>query len=361
VTEIVLLKSPIPSDDILRITALLSKADIFTAAFTADPTILYDPTQFLIEQVRSGTQTQLLADRNIVTDWIALGEGAPAGSSHRIAAAVMAFAQCGEILIESNTALYELAASAGNQKPQSELRLFRLLNNLAPSHWFDVALARQERLPLSDICNLPPREENIFDFEMPLRSWRRNYVIVLRIGYLALKKGVSRQKIEDLMDWMYRDFLFSGPALAMAMRYFAPNARKQGLFKNLESPDRERTILGAKNAAWDLTLLHQWLKMIERQNSENLLTILASCDSMLHEIARALACEETPNMRDPLEKYLFSLWGDQKGKRIFESYSQLIKDAKNPKRALNQGPGPNVINDLISQGEALLRNWTPQT
>lgn len=140
-----------------------------------------------------------------------------------------------------------------------------------------------------------------------------------------------------LMEWMYRDFLFSAPALAMAMRYFAPDAPKRGLLKNIQSPDREKAILGARNAAWDMTLLHQWLKMIGRQNSENILTILASRDLMLHQIARALACEEIPNMPDPLEQYIFNLWGDQKGRRNFDSYLRLRHDAENPERTVFGG------------------------
>jgi hypothetical protein len=37
-----------------------------------------------------------------------------------------------------------------------------------------------------------------------------------------------------------------------------------------------------------------------------------------------------------------------------------MKDAENSERTLNKNPGPNAIDDLISQGEMLVRNWTPK-
>ncbi len=146
---------------------------------------VYDPLTYIQQRLTSGTETILLADRNIFTRWLALMNGAAAGPEHRIVAAVTAFAQRGDIIIEPSLALYEAAATAGRDAANKELRQFRIADNLEPVYWADVALSRAATLSPTRQPT-PPRVGQV-DFEMPLRSWRRNYVLSLKMAELALR------------------------------------------------------------------------------------------------------------------------------------------------------------------------------
>jgi hypothetical protein len=92
---------------------------------------------------------------------------------------------------------------------------------------------------------------------MPLRMWRRNYVLALKVAALALDGGQTETLVEKLFDLMYSQYVFLAPSTVLALCYFSPNSPKKGLFKQIRSRDRERAIAGIKNATWDLTLIHQ--------------------------------------------------------------------------------------------------------
>lgn len=355
---LVIHRLPLDQRDVESITDLLRGQDVFTPSFVTTGTDVYNPLTYAQQQIIAGTKTILLADRNVFTRWLALLKGAVAEPEHRIVAAVMAFAQCAGIVIEPNLALYEAAATAGSNAANEELRQFRIADNLEPECWADVALGQSTKLSFTQPPD-PPSVQSV-DFEMPLHRWRRNYIIALKLAKLALRGGKAESQMAELLHWMYEDFLIGGPASILAVNYLAPNSDRKGLLKNLWSPDRERAVLGVRNAAWDLTLLSDWISRVQEQERRNELSLLCSLDRKVIEFARLLTDEspEEPTAVSPLSRIYESLWGPAAGRRLATLAESHLNDAGNPARQLNRPEEVGYYVDrLIQEGEAFIRNW----
>jgi hypothetical protein len=349
---------PLESPQVEAITTLLRERGVFVPTFRPGDIDIYDPITYRIEALHLNTETQLLADRNLVTRWISLVSEHPCTPEHRVAAAVMAFAQCANIVIEPSIALYEVAATNGNTAANKELHNFRVADNLSTTYWAEIVLSNSTSLvlPKGVLPIVPLRAE--VDFEMPLRRWRRLYVVALKIAELELRGGDSFRNMMEILRWMYEDFLISAPSVMLACHYLAPNSNRKRLLKNPRSPDRERAIAGVKNATWDLTLLTEWLTRISAQNERNTLTLLCSLDEKVLSFARALA-EVTPTP-DQSEITFRSFWGPTYGTRLAAQLQSYEDTADNPDRQIHKVAGQMPLDDLICKGEQILRNWHPK-
>jgi hypothetical protein len=196
---------------------------------------------------------------------------------------------------------------------------------------------------------------------VPLRTWRRNYVLALKAAALALGGGQTATLIERLFDWMYSQYLFLAPSTVLALCYFSPNGPKKGLFKQIQSTDRERAIAGIKNATWDLTLIHEWLDMVRGQRTNNTINLLGSLDKKLHTIARSiLAFTDSDTVVETWRRQLFdSLWGIRTDTQLYSKILQHYKDAENPARLANRVHDQRPIDELILEGEQEIRKWCP--
>lgn len=358
---IVIHRLPLDQRDVEEIAALLRSKDIFTPSFITAGADVYSPLTYLKERLRSGTETILLADRNVLTRWLAMADGELAEQPHRVAAAVMAFCQCAGVKIEPNIPLYEAAATAGSPAANEELRRFRVADNLHPTFWADVALGRSVKLPPPGQQPDPPPTKPV-DFGMPLRRWRRNYIIALKIAELELRGGGGEARMAELLRWVYEDFLIGGPAVILAAYYLAPNSGRRGLLKGVRSDDRERAVRGVRNAAWDLTLLSTWLDAIQTQEERNTLTLLCSLDHKVIEFARLLTDKEAvrPTSESAWTKVFESLWGQAAGRRLSALLDSYLSKADSPARRLNMPSDPDYVDRLIRDGEAFIRGWKPR-
>jgi hypothetical protein len=162
---------------------------------------------------------------------------------------------------------YEATVAGESEATKQELVQFRIADNLDIKHWVDLALGRKHKLSLTD-DELPtiPNKTSEIDFEMRLRRWVRNYIILLKLAELELKGLKRNRQITELATWMYQDFIIGGPALMFAIHYLGPNSERSGLLKNLRSADRERALRGIRNASWDVTLLSEWIRRAGEQN-----------------------------------------------------------------------------------------------
>ena len=237
----------------------------------------------------------------------------------RVAAAALAFCQCCGILVEPNIALYEIAAESGNEATNREEAIFRIVDNSNPRLLAEIALGHSDRTPQLFITleNMPPNKD--IDFTMPIRMWRRNYVLALKAAELALDGGRTEILVEKLFDWMYSQYVFLAPSTVLALCYFSPNGHRKGLFKQIRSEDRERAIAGIKNASWDLTLIHQWLDMVRGQHTNNTINLLGSLDKKLHTVARSIITFTDSNeVVEAWRRELFdSLWGIKANTRLY--------------------------------------------
>jgi hypothetical protein len=116
-----------------------------------------------------------------------------------------------------------------------------------------------------------------------------------------------------------------------------------------------------QNAAWDLSLLSEWIRRIQEQEEQNVLTLLCSFDKKVNEFARRLA-DSSPVSASPtavIANIFETLWGAPAGRRLTALVESYLSRANNPNRQINQPDEAGLIDDLISTGETLLRDWKP--
>ena len=353
---------PLSTEDDKEIAGMLRARGVFAPSFV--PQVdedIYEPLFYRRQSSYHDTNTTLLADRNVVTRWLALLSGKTATSEDRLAAAIMAFAQSANILVEPNLALYEAAAVGGSKVTNNELRQFRIADNLNTKHWADLAIGRIEELsiPESELPALPTNSEEI-DFEVRLRRWLRNYIILLKLAELELR-GLDRfQRITELARWMHQDFIIGGPALIFAIHYLAPNSERRGLLKNLRSMDRERALRGIRNASWDLTLLSDWIRRGEEQKAKNTLTLLCSLDRKLIYLSHMLApqsdADSSVEFRKTSLKKILEPWGKKQAREISELIEWFQANADNPSRQIHR-PHEVDIDRMMEAGEKFVTDW----
>jgi hypothetical protein len=354
---------PLRMEDHKEISRMLRERGVFAPSFVpqADADV-YDPLLYRREDVQDDTTTILLTDRNVVTRWLALLADKTASPQDRLAAAIMVFAQSANILVEPNLALYEAAIARGSEAAKQELVQFRIADNLDIKYWADLALERTQKLWVAD-NELPTVPNNLaeIDFEMRLRRWVRNYIILLKLAELELK-GLNRtRQITELATWMYQDFIMGGPALIFAIYYLTPNSERSGLLKNLRSADRERALRGIRNASWDLTLLSEWIRRAGEQKQTNTLTLLCSLDRKLIVLARMLAPHLASNLTDDEFRRLAMMtilepWGKKQVDQIAGLIGGLLANPDNPSRQIHR-PDEVDIDQMIEAGEKFVKDW----
>lgn len=351
---------PIVPADLLQIAERLRSTDVFTPTFVAPEIDRYNPAVYRHQASQHETSTRLLADRNLLSRWVGLVRGDKPQSAHRLAAGVLAFAQCADIDVEPNIALYEVAQRLGADEARAELFAFRVADETHPGYWAEVALGQANAVAIPESALVPASDATI-DLGMALSRWRRHYVLCLKLAELELEGGSASERVSRLLQWMYDEFTLSGPAIVLAATYLAPNASRAGLLKQVRSPNRERAVDGVRNAAWDLTLVSEWLKAVDAQKYEARLTLLASLDQSVHSIARAVGNihEASIESDSQLSRVLTALWGEHVGSSLAIEISRFYGLRESPHRRVNQAAEGDYVADCIDRGEAAVRAWHP--
>lgn len=318
---------------------------------------IYDIFYYLKDSDIFQIDVCLLPDRNILTRWLALFRGKPIKNANdRLAAGVLAFSQLAEIMIEPNIGLYEVAMTNGNAKANQELNIFRSVDNSDPKHWTSVALEESDRLPDDILNDLNKNKPADINFEMPLRRWRRLYVLVLKIAEIELQGGNNYQRLSQLFKWMHEDYLMTGTAVILATHYFAPNNSRKGLLKQLRSRNRELAISGVKNATWDLFILEEWFSRIKTQDQDNKKWIFCTLDKKLKLFAESLVYSRKDE--NPLELSLINLFGIKIGGKLAEELEIYKLNSNSSTRILNRENSQPSITSLIKNGEQIIRKWS---
>src|SRR5690625_7582481 len=99
-TFVVQLPAAFPLADLLRITSRLEQADVFVPGYIPPDVGLYDLAGYFYGSMTDDMDYILLPDRNIVSRLAKATTGCKADDQQRLAATVLAFAQCLDIQIE---------------------------------------------------------------------------------------------------------------------------------------------------------------------------------------------------------------------------------------------------------------------
>lgn len=349
-----------PLHDLQKISRRLAKADICVPGYLPPEVGLYDIRGYFYESHSSGVQVILLPDRNIASRFAQLAQGKviPNEAQRKGSAALLAFAQCLDILIEPGIAFHELAHQQGNEAAQDELGWFRAADNSRPHDVMDVALGRKNKLSE----RYHPAKTEHRNLAAPLHRWNRNYIIGLKILELEQNLVKPIDRVLSLLRWMEEDFIFAGPAALLASVYFAPRSPpKGGVFKGKNSPDRERAIAGARNQAWDLTQLSDFVRLVRELEDGKTRYLFASFDEHLRLMAKLLfGFTETDVGGDALLGALSLWWPLTEAKLIVAAIDGHINRVQSPEWSAKEEPFPDFISTMIAQGEQRVRDSAPR-
>lgn len=348
-----------PVEDLEVLCSLIGSADPFVPAFEPSSSGLYS----LVGQVWSlqveEIETVLVPDRNVASRMAQIAKGAAIGKDAQLVAGITAFAQFFDILMEPSIAFHELARREGNEAALQELAWFRAADHGDKFDWLEVALGRAERLAHPGEAR--PLESH--DLAGGLRDWSTGYGAVLRLAELELRHaGPPIAKIMALLDWMHRKYFFAGHVATMACVYFAPiNAPKAGLMKSLRSPNRERAIEGAKNAAWDALYLSSLNSMVNKAAGGSRRFIYASLDVRARLIARmAMAFGGDGPNRDSMAAVLGEWWAKEDADAIADKLSEIAREIDSADMVTKRGKAAAAKRQTIADGEQAILDWSPE-
>ncbi|MFN9821723.1 MAG: hypothetical protein ACK56K_13630 [Akkermansiaceae bacterium] len=243
--------------------------------------------------------------------------------SYRWAAAVMAFLQIAEIDFYGDSSLLEFASANGQEEAREKFRAFHVINNIDPKFLINFALGRSNSIPVNAFQGIPeinpiPESDR---FARKGNYYHINYTFMLKIALLTKDPMEPYQKVINLIDWMYGDFMFGAPALHFANLYFSPSRPKKML--------KDITKKGISNAAWDLTLVQEWGKVTVDESGNQQPLLLITRDKAVKNIAgRLVALSE-----EEFQAQLISPWGmkTKYGRIIFNHYAKRWKQAEEDK------------------------------
>lgn len=356
-TLMVRLPADFPLADLQQIGRMLEQEDVFVPGYIPPDVGMYDLMGYFYGSMMDKVSVVLLPDRNIVSRLATATSGRKADDQLRLAAAVLAFAQCLDIQIEPSIAYHELGPVQGNVAAYEELARFRLADNSHPRVWIDLALGRSDSI---SSLGGPLVVADSRDLAKPLHRWHCNYIAALKIGELELLPLTPLERTLKLLEWMHDDFILAGPAVIFACHYFAPRFPRKRLLKGLRSELRERALAGAANAAWDITHLSEFTRQSNEAHGSNTRFVFASLDEGLRRIARTLftATIEDPAL-DRLATALAVWWPGDHARKIADRLSELTQRCRDPAWYEQQRNNPNAISEFIARGEASLRAWSP--
>ncbi len=343
--------------ELLDLADYLSETDVLVSDRPDPNSEVYSVSHRLLEKHLDEVQTILLPDRNIVSRMAQVARGEPLNEHRRVAAAVLAFAQCLDIQIEPSIAFHEMAFNEGNSATRDELAWFRVADNGSPHEWVKAGLGAVERLPT--VRNRPDIDE--IDLAKPVGRWRRNYIVAMKMAELELDSTLgSYEKVSALLGWMRDDFILAGPAVLLAFLYFAPNSPpRRRLLKGLRSEDRQVALAGVKNAAWDITYLSDFARRInEAREDRKKRYIFATADKRLRDLARfAVGEHEDFDANEGLAKSFERWWNPEDAQKIADLWVHCRARIRSQEWWDQYKDRPDYVGELIARGEAVMLSW----
>lgn len=345
----VILPPNFPYMELLALGEMLEAEGVFVPGYQPPPVGLCHPDAFIFEAQFDNIQTILLPDRNIASRMTKIVAGTPMEETLRKIAAIKAFCHFLDIQIEPSIAFHELAQIQGNEAANLELARFRDADNADPYPWLELAFGDLDVLDPME----PQHPPAAHDLAFPLRRWRRNYIVALKIAELELSGRPNLDRMLALLSWMRDDFIIAGPAALLASIYFAPNSPpRKRLFKQLFSPNRLRAVNGVRNTTWDLTHLSEMIRKVNESNDSQIRFLFASFDKGLRTLAGLLFHVSADECTEVLlVNALVPWWSREHAQQIAKSLVELLADLEDEDRKRRQANSSASIDEMIQRGE----------
>jgi hypothetical protein len=272
----------IPIADLRLIEDVLRDQNILCTSFPDED--VYSVAFYDSQAEMYGIRVCVMLDRNVFARIVELANGCSAMPDHRIAAAVMASGQIANMTFEPALAVYEGVATQAENVAPHDLAMFQAADNVHPSEFADIALARSSRLR----SKLVPADGAIESIPAQrIREYSFVYPLVLKMGLIELEGGPMADRIRKFLDWTYGNWYMSAPATILAAMCFSGSTPK-GILKSLRDSNRDLALKGLRNCAWDLTYVTWWGELLKQQNQQNCLYLFCSRDKALRRVAQQM-------------------------------------------------------------------------
>ena len=351
----VTLTADFPLEDVGTIGRRLAATGGLQPGFIPPGAGALDPVA-LFYAAHQGWTLVVLPDRNLVSRMARIArEGAIAVTDGptRFACDLMAFCQAMNLLLEPAIAYHELAHCLGNDAAHEELAWFRAADRGAARAWIDLAMGRRAQVDLG-----APEVRTGDDLAYPLKRWRRNYIVALKVAALELEDGPPLDKALELLRWMYEDFQIAGPAAIFALFFLAPRNARRGLMKRLRARDRTAAIQGVRNAAWDMTYLSDFVLRINEGDAAGRRYFFATADADLAAIAPVtLSGLEAGHGQRLLVDFLDGYWPPDEARHLADLLRRYV-DADRLRGRPPLSADLSWVARRIEQGEERVRAWS---
>lgn len=344
---------PVPIVLLERAYEKLREHQVLVGSFDFSQQSTYDAETYLLQQAAHRTEVFILIDRNLFStakDW-ASGRKLPAESGERLGA-LMLVAIAHGMAIEPKIALYEYADTHGTAAAVHDLQVFRHADNIAVTSYARLLEGELDLLPLSEqFAGHQDSTSEDVDFTTPLKTWRFNYPLALKIAQLERAQLRPHDRMRAYLEWMWSDYAFSAPATAFGVMFLSPGkCGHKKMIKNLHSKDPKARASGLRNACWDMCLLQEWLKLLPEQREHNRLWLLASADKALVHAARGLVTTQPMNEgqwdRARMQSFI-EAWGGEHGACLYQHCERLWGMEDSPDRVANRTGLPAEYRDAL--------------
>jgi hypothetical protein len=350
---------PIAATTLQAIQRILCEHEVFCAS--ANDIDCYDVLTFRREQTHHQTKIFALLDRNVLIDVLSIVRPASEGVERecnergKIGAAIMAFLQCSNILIEPCIALYENPSVATD-----ELKLFRQADNVETAIYSQLALGIIDKLP----ANLLPRLNKPLpsvDFYQLLKGRQKFRIAILKIAELDLSNLPPIQKIESFLRWSHEEFCFLAAPTLLAALHFTPH-KKSTILHNLRAIDRNKALQSIQNAVWDIQIIYEWSRRVKKHQEEKSFWLLCSRDAALKQIAQAFYSSHNSSAKEvALRNFLIQSWGSKDGEKIGGWMHSFKQKENNLSRQVNRDIAPNFLNEMEQKLIETFISWRPNS
>jgi hypothetical protein len=314
-----------------EISGLLRESDSLRCVFAEfDP---YNPAHYLAQTEFQKFQFRLLLDRNLFGRILSLVSHEESGSvdnQGRVAAAVMAFSIILDILVEPGNAIQELPHE--EKRMREELQRFRIIDNLDPHIFAEIALGRRGKIRRSDLSlDASTRGSNVQFHDVKPTGFHMDFSVCLKVATLLLNvypKQPTVETMKDFLRWMYKDFFFSASVLPYASLALGCRKRK-GMFKGLFNGNEIKAIHGVQNATWDAALIRRYINDSNVAYETKEIPVLASFDKALLECASRLSVQEDngESSEEAARRLFCHDWGENDGIDLANFYLDLLSRA----------------------------------
>lgn len=340
-----------PLDDLIATSELLKEKDFLLPGYAAPEASIYQPAVYFRNR-DLGIKTVILPDRNVASRMAKVVQGGRTidNAQLRACAGLLGFAHLLNIDFEPSIAYHELAHGCGNEDAAEELGWFRTANNASPQDMLNVALGFSDGVSRS----YSAQRAQIGDMAAPLKRWNRNYIVALKVLELDYAKLPALEKALRLVDWMANEMIFAGPATMLAVIYLgsqSPGRKK--VFKDKGSADRSAAIAGVMNAAWDITHLSDFVRLINESLVEKKVQYLfATFDNHLKLMATLLAKIGVQGAsRAVMAQGLTQWWAPNEAELIAQALMEQVDRINSEHHVPKSSDDPNFIPGMIAKGE----------